>query len=152
MIPLSIRRPLIAALITAAGSFALTCGAEAAESYGPSPLLPSVGESAPKLFVDPPLAGPLARGVAIISYRVENLRILAVVGEEAVDVSPRVGHLHITLDDQPWHWAEFSDTAPIVIADLQPGPHKLLVQLADPTHKVMESKTVEFVVPKQSHS
>ena len=30
-----------------------------------------------------------------------------------------------------------------------PGPfsHKVLVELADPTHKVIAGKTVEFVVP-----
>jgi hypothetical protein len=142
----------MAALIAAAGSFALTCGAEAAESYNLPPFLPVANEAAPKLLVEAPLAGALARGVAIIPYHVENLRILPVVGDAVEDVSPRVGHLHITVDDQPWHWAEFSDAAPIVVAELQPGAHKVLIELAGPTHKVYESKMVEFVIPAQTHS
>jgi hypothetical protein len=25
-----------------------------------------------------------------------------------LDVSPRVGHIHVTVDDAPWHWADGS--------------------------------------------
>src|SRR2546427_2547267 len=51
-----------------------------------------------KLVVDPPLMGPLAHGAVLIPYRVENLRILPVLGASALNVSPRVGHLHVTVD------------------------------------------------------
>ena len=37
-------------------------------------------EPAPSLTVQPPLPGPLAQGVAYIPYRLENLRIVPVVG------------------------------------------------------------------------
>jgi Family of unknown function (DUF6130) len=31
-----------------------------------------------------------------------------VFGEAALKVSPRLGHLHITVDDLPWLWADAS--------------------------------------------
>ncbi len=74
-----------------------------------SPLVAIENEPAPKLVVEPPLPGPLARGAVLIPYRVENLRILPVLGAGALNLSPRVGHLHVTVDDLPWHWGDFSD-------------------------------------------
>jgi hypothetical protein len=50
----------------------------------------------------PPLPEGLAQGVFWAQYRVENLRIVPVFGAAAVDVSPRIGHLHITVDDLRW--------------------------------------------------
>jgi hypothetical protein len=64
-----------------------------------SPLVAIENEPAPKLVVEPPLPGPLARGAVLIPYRVENLRILPVLGAGALNLSPRVGHLHVTVDD-----------------------------------------------------
>ena len=103
-------------------------------------------EAAPTLIVDQPLPGPLAKGQVFIGYRTENIRIVPVYGKGALDVSPRIGHLHVTVDGTPWHWADASNE-PIVLVGLPPGPHKVLLELADPTHKVITSKTVEFVVP-----
>lgn len=116
------------------------------EAAGPSPVVAIQNEAAPRLIVDAPLPEALARGVAVISYRLENFRILPIVGAPAVDVSPRVGHLHVTLDGLPWHWADFGNTSTIVVADLPPGPHKVLIELADPTHRVLTGKTVTFTV------
>ena len=78
---------------------------------------------------------------------VENLRILPVLGAGAVKVSPRVGHLHVTVDDLPWHWGDFSDTNTIVVVGLPPGQHKVLIELADPEHHVFTGQTVTFTVP-----
>jgi hypothetical protein len=103
-------------------------------------------EAAPSLIVDQPLPGPLAKGQVFIGYRTENIRIVPVYNKGALDVSPRIGHLHVTVDGAPWHWADASNE-PIVLVGLPPGPHKVLVELADPTHMVIASKTVEFVVP-----
>ena len=145
MIPLPLRRPVVAALIAAAGSFSLTCSAEAAESYAPAPVVPLASEPAPRLHIDMPLAAQLANGLVVIRYRTENIRIVPASGPAAIDVSPRIGHLHITVDDAPWHWADASGE-PIIIQGLTAGPHRVLLQLADPTHKVIESKTVELVI------
>ncbi len=59
-------------------------------------------EAAAKLIVDPPLPEPLALGRVYIQYRTENLRVVPVFGKGALDVSPRIGHIHITVDDAPW--------------------------------------------------
>jgi len=67
-----------------------------------------------------------------------------------VNLSPRIGHLHIGVDDLPWHWAEASDNSTIVVVDLAPGPHKISVDLADPQHRVLTGKIVVAMVPPAS--
>lgn len=110
-------------------------------------VIPIISEPAPKLVAEAPIPEKLAKGTVIIPYKTINLRILPVFGDSAVSVSPRIGHLHITVDDNPWHWADASNN-PIIVAGLTPGPHKILIELADPAHKVIEGKTVFFVVPE----
>src|SRR4249920_1576750 len=61
-------------------------------------------QPAAKIVVDPPLAEPLSRGVVFIQYRTENLQIVPVFGPKALDVSPRIGHLHVAVDGAPWVW------------------------------------------------
>jgi hypothetical protein len=117
-----------------------------AETIAPS-LLPVTNEAEPKLTVDAPLPGPLARGAVLVPYHVENLRILPLLGEAANDVSPRVGHLHVTLDDLPWRWGEFSNNGTIVVVGLPAGAHELRIDLAGPEHKVFTGETIAFVVP-----
>ena len=33
-----------------------------------------------------------------------------------------------------------------------PGPHKVWIGLADPTHKILDSKTVDLVVPPRDNT
>ena len=134
-----------AGAVLATGAFAQS----AREVRGVSPYLAIENEPAPELTVDPPLAGPLAQGVVQIQYRAENVRIVPVFGAGALRVSPRVGHLHITVDDLPWHWADASDNNTIDIAGLPAGQHKVLIELVDPTHHVFtgQTKTMTFTVP-----
>ena len=73
---------------------------------GPSPLVALENEPAPKLIVDPPLAEQLTKGLVFIQYRTENIRIVPVFGKGALDVSPRIGHVHVTVDDAPWHFVD----------------------------------------------
>ena len=61
-------------------------------------------EPAAKIVVDQPLAEPLSREVVFIQYRTENLQIVPVFGPKALDVSPRIGHLHVAVDGAPWVW------------------------------------------------
>jgi len=129
------------ALITAAA--AQTALAQPAVSA----FLPVANEPPPKLIVEPPIPHRLAAGAVLIPYRTENFRILPVFGPGAVDVSPRAGHLHVTVDDLPWHWADASDDQTVVVVGLPPGPHKILLELAHPDHKVISGQTVSFVVP-----
>jgi len=141
--------PIKAIAAVAAGAvLAASAPSEASEVRDPSPFVaPIENEPAPKLIVDAPLAGPLARGAVLIPYRVENLRVLPVLGPAALDVSPRVGHLHVTVDDLPWHWGDFGGTNAIVVVGLPPGQHKVLIELADPTHHIFSGETVTFAVP-----
>ena len=114
---------------------------------GPSSLVTIENEPPAKLIVDPPLPEPLAAGRVFIQYRTEHLRIVPVFGKAALGVSPRIGHIHITVDDAPWHFIDSSGET-IVIVGLAPGPHSVLIELADPTHRVIAKETVKFVVPE----
>lgn len=114
--------------------------------FDAAPVVPLTAEDPPRLIVDSPLPGPLAKGLVVIRYRTENLRILPVFGPAALDVSPRIGHLHITLDHAPWHWVDASGE-PIIIQWLPAGPHTVLIELADPTHKVIDHATITVEVP-----
>jgi hypothetical protein len=120
----------------------------ATETRGQSPLIAIANEPAPRLIVAPPLPGPLARGAVLIPFQVENFRIVPVLGANATNVSPRVGHLHVSLDDLPWRWADFSTTNTIVVNGLPPGEHKVLIELADPEHRIYTGETVMFTVPE----
>ena len=104
-------------------------------------------EPTPRLIVEPPLPGPLAQGVVFIPYRVENLRILPLAEPAARNVSPRVGHLHITVDDLPWLWADFGQSNTIVLAGMPRGQHKLLIGLVDAEGNVFTAQTVTFHSP-----
>jgi hypothetical protein len=122
------------------------------KAFGPAPVVSLANEAPPRLLVDSPLPEQLAKGLVVVRYRTENLRIMSVFGPGALDVSPRVGHLHITVDDAAWHWVDSSGD-PLIIQWLPPGPHKLLIELADPTHKVIDSTTIHLEIPpRPSHS
>jgi hypothetical protein len=123
----------------------------AREIRGASPLVAIEDEAPARLIVDPPLPEPLALGRVFIQYRTENLRVVPVFGRGALTVSPRVGHIHITVDDAPWHFVDASGET-IILVGLVSGPHKVLIELADPTHRVITSETVKFVVPDNRHS
>jgi hypothetical protein len=135
------------AAIAAGTMLATNASAQSARDIrGPSPLVAIENEPPPKLIVDPPLREQLAQGLVFIQYRTENLRVVPVFGKGALDVSPRVGHVHITVDDAPWHFVDASGET-IIVVGLNPGPHKVMIELADPTHHVIDSKTVIFDVP-----
>ena len=92
----------LAALVASTVFAATALSQSARDIRGPSALVAIENEPPPKLIVDPPLAEQLAKGLVFIQYRTENLRVEPVFGKGALDVSPRIGHLHITVDDAPW--------------------------------------------------
>jgi hypothetical protein len=120
----------------------------AREIRGPSPLIAIVNEPEPILIMDPPLPEPLSRGLVFIQYRTENIRIVPVFGKGALQVSPRIGHVHITVDDLPWHFVDASGET-IIVVGLPAGEHKVLVELADPNHHVITTQTTSFVIPER---
>src|ERR1700760_321663 len=69
--------------------------AQSAKDYrGPPGVIPLAGEQPPaKIVIDPPDADWLNRGMVVIQYRAEILRIVQVFGPKALDVSPRIGHV-----------------------------------------------------------
>src|SRR6266571_7413254 len=123
----------------------------AKDGCGPTPVIPLTSEEPPaKIVVDPPLAEPLAsRRVAIIQYCTQNLHLVPVFGPNALAVSPRVGHLHVTVDDAPWRWADASGN-PIIVMGLPTGPHKVLIELEDANHHTLDKGLVTFVIPEKS--
>jgi Family of unknown function (DUF6130) len=144
---------LIKTLATVAVGTVLATSAfaqSAKEIRGGSPYVAIESEPAPKLIVDPPLAEGLAQGIFWAQYRVENVRIVQVFGAGAVDVSPRIGHLHISVDDLPWLWADASDNNTVDIAGLPPGEHKVKIALVDANHNDFPGQvvTVNFTVPE----
>jgi hypothetical protein len=112
-----------------------------------STIIPIDNEPAPRLFVEPPVPGPLAQNVVFIPYRVENVRILPVAGPAARNLSPRVGHLHITVDDLPWLFADFGQTNTVVLVGLPRGQHKVLIELVDGEGNLFAAQTVAFNTP-----
>lgn len=141
---------LVKALAAAAvaGALVTTAGVQSASAQpAASVFLPIANEPPPELIVEPPIPARLAAGSVLIPYRTENFRILPIFGAGALDVSPRAGHLHVTVDDLPWHWADASDDQTVVVVGLPPGPHKILLELALPDHRVLSGQTIAFVVP-----
>lgn len=140
---------LVATGLIGAFAAANASAQSAREIRGPSPYEQIDNEAAPKLIVDQPIAEPLKIGVFQAQYRVENLRILPVFGPGALQASPRIGHLHVIVDDLPWWWADASDNNTVDVAGLPPGPHKVTVQLVNANHEVIQgqTKTLEFTVP-----
>ena len=112
------------------------------EVRGASPYVAIENEPPPKLVVDPT---PLAAGL-------KRAHRTSVRGRRAQRI-PRIGHLHIHVDDLPWGWVEASDNNTISVAGLPPGQHKILVELVNTEHHVFAGcaecrQTVTFTVPE----
>jgi Family of unknown function (DUF6130) len=121
----------------------------AREICGPAAVVPLSHEPAPRIVIDPPLADQLALGRVVIQYRTENLRIVQVFGPNALDVSPRIGHIHVTVDDAPWHWADASGE-PLIMNGLPAGSHRVLIELVSANHQVLTRGIVSFLIPKST--
>ncbi len=138
-----------AGTVLSTSAFAQSDTQSAKDVRGASPYVAIKNEPPAKLIVDPPLAEGLAQGVFWAQYRVENLHIAPVFGEGALKVSPRLGHLHVIVDDLPWWWADASDNNTVDIAGLPPGHHKVTIALVDANHNVIPGQvvTIPFTVP-----
>ena len=125
-----------------------TIAAQTSDAKCRPAVVPVENEPPPKIFMDPPLAEPLARGVAVIQYCAENLHIVPVFGAKALQVTPRVGHLHVRVDGASWVWAEASGN-PIILLGLAPGPHKVSIELVNANHQTLDKAESTFVIPKK---
>ena len=119
----------------------------ARQVLGPAAVVPLASEPVARIVVDPPLADQLSEGRVVIQYRAENLQIVPVFGPAALAVSPRIGHIHVTVDDSPWHWADASGE-PVILNGLPVGSHKVLIQLVNANHQPLDQGVVRFVIPK----
>jgi len=90
-------------------------------------------------------------GVVIIQYCAQNIYLEPVFGAGALAVSPRVGYIHVSLDNATWVWADASGN-PIILMGLPPGPHKVVLELNDANHQRLDKATVAFVVPEKAAS
>jgi hypothetical protein len=133
---------LINTLATILAGTVLAIGA-----FAQSTVVPITNEPAPRLILEPPLPDQLAQGVVFLPYRMENLRILPVGGPAARNVSPRVGHLHITVDDLPWQWADYGQSNTIILVGMPRGQHKVLIELVDAEGNIFTGQTVTFYSP-----
>jgi len=61
-------------------------------------------------------------------------------------VNPWIGHIHVTVDDVPWHWADASGNLAI-INGLLPGRHKILIELANASQQPIHQRTVQLMIP-----
>jgi hypothetical protein len=77
------------------------------------------------------------------------MRITPVFGSGALDVSPRLGHVHVTVDEAPWHWADASGT-PLILRGLPAGTHTVRIDLVDANHQPVDTGTVTFAVPTKA--
>jgi uncharacterized protein DUF6130 len=139
------------AFIGLIGATAVLCastamGQTARDIRGPAPVVPLASEPPAKIVIDPPLEDSLAHGRVVIQYRAENLRIVPVFGPKALDGSPRIGHIHVTVDDAPWRSADASGEQ-LIINGLPAGPHKVLIELVNANHQTPEQGVVSFVIP-----
>jgi hypothetical protein len=136
--------------LSAAGIAAAFCASASAQvaqdAIRPPAILPLSSEPAPKLIPYAALPEPLARGVVIVQFRTENFRVMPVFGKSAADISPRIGHLHVTVDNAHGTWAHTSED-PIIVVGLTPGPHNIRLELADPSHKILATEVVAVTVP-----
>ena len=118
----------------------------AAAVLGPAAIVALTAPQPPaRLIVDPPLPGPLSEDRVYIQYRAVNLRILPVFGPKALEVSPRIGHINVVVDEAPWHWADASGEV-LIIVGLPPGPHKVEITLANANHQPLDCATVSFTL------
>ena len=145
------KRTAILSMAASALAMMLPAGAGSAETaadvLGPAGVVPLTTPQPPaRIIVDPPLPGPLSEGMVFIQYRAVNLRIVPVFGPKALAVTPRIGHIHVVVDNAPWHWADASGE-PLIIVGLPPGRHTVEVILANANHQPLDRKTVSFTVP-----
>lgn len=99
-----------------------------------------------QLIVSAPIAALLSKGVVVVPIRVEHVKIMPVYGEAALQVAPRIGHFHVTVDRASWHWVHASNE-PIVIQGLSSGQHHLTIDLAQANHHVIASQELDIALP-----
>ena len=136
--------------VAAIGLCATTAvGQSARDICRPASVTPLASEPPAKNVIDLPPDEPLAsRGVVVSHLYSEDLHILPVFGPNALAVSPRLRHLHVTVDDASWRWANASAN-PIFLTGFAPGPHKVPIDLRNANRHTLDRGIVTFVLPEK---
>jgi hypothetical protein len=133
--------------LLALASFASMAGAaEPEHQHAAASNAGGTGEPPAALLVDGPVPALLAQDVVVLPFRTENVKIMPVYGEAAAGVTPRIGHLHVTLDHAAWHWVH-ATPEPLIMQGLSKGRHQLTLELADANHHVLQTREVSFDIP-----
>ena len=146
MVNSSITRTLLLSARLAIGCLSVPAAASAQDHAAKMNERPSA-----HLVVEAALPGPLTMGLAIIPFSVENIKIAPKYGEAALAITPRIGHLHISIDGASWHWVHSNDE-PVVIQGLPIGSHRILLELMDANHGLIEAKTISFDIQSRPHA
>ena len=114
---------------------------------GAAAVEPLENEPPARIVIDPPLPDPLKHGRVVIQYRTQNLHMAPIFGPAALAVSPRVGHIHVSVDDATWVWVDASGE-PVILNGLPPGPHSVRIQLENANHQTLDQGAVKFTIPQ----
>jgi Family of unknown function (DUF6130) len=140
----SIKRIMITVLVAGAGFMAAWVAAAQSVRQA-APVVPIKNEPPARIIVDPPLAEPLSFGRVVIQYRTEKLHSVPMFGPAALAVSPRVGHIHVAVDDATRVWADASGE-PVILNGFPAGPHKVRIELENANHQPIDQATVQVTV------
>lgn len=138
LLVLMIALALAAALAGCSASSAAPAGT-APSSATPSTGVPSAGVPAPTIKVLAPLDGAEVAGPDL-KVQVETTGLTFVMPSNTV--VPGEGHVHFTLDDQPF---KMSTTPDYVFKDVAPGPHTLKAELVKNDTKSFDPPVVQIV-------
>lgn len=112
----------------------------------------------PQLMISSPHDGqtvqptPGLGPVAIVQFTTQGFKIEGLARhrgmDHKMDKMMNAGHIHVTVDDNSWYWVH-SNSDPVVIAGLNPGPHKVTLELVGADHMSMNppvKQTVTFTM------
>src|SRR4051812_19872091 len=89
-------------------------------------------------------------GLVVIQYRTEHLHIAPVFGAAALAVSPRIGHIHVSVDDASWVWADASDE-PVILKRARARAAQGSPPTGDRNHQELDRGAVQFTIPNDTH-
>lgn len=142
-------RPYLAALL-AATALNIAPAHAANHDHAQPANVSSTVRTTPKLILEAPRADLLETGNVYLPFHVENMSILPLYteihGEQATTLTPTIGHLHVKVDDNAWSWIH-AQPEPIYFGALSPGKHRMVIELVDASHAVIETQTLELTVP-----
>ncbi|MFT4053797.1 MAG: DUF6130 family protein [Novosphingobium sp.] len=102
----------------------------------------------PSLTLSAPCAEALQDRQVYIAFRVDNMAVIPLYteinGDTVTTLTPKIGHLHVTVDDAGYSWIHASND-PIYFGPVTPGTHTVRVDLVDAAHETLQTQTVRFI-------